>query len=202
MANASPRFVKQVAAVLQGHLVDKIEFTFKTEELYVSGLRLWQVGEAIARGRIAIAIGPTGAVIDAAYSPHTNTMTLRHEHVADWPPGRAAILHEGIHALVDLYKCTSTTEITDEAAAYLAEAIYRRLGKIDVHKEAGANGDPTALAIYDAAHRLAAKYGLYKKRGASLTGKQYEPLRQAVHQHKAYSSISLSNLTSGHGVPG
>jgi len=201
MASASPRFVKQVAAVLQGHLVDRIEFTFDSEKLYVSGLRLWWVGEAIARGQIRVAIGPTGTELDAAYSAHSNTMTLIHEHVADWPPGCAAILHEGVHALVDLFECTSTTEITDEAAAYLAETIYRYFGKIDVRKEAGANGDPTALAIFDAAHRLAAKYGLYKKRGARLTGQQYEPLRKAVHHHEAYSGISLDQLTSGHGVP-
>lgn len=120
MGDNPATLVEKVASVFRSPLVDKIDFHFHPEGLHVNSLRLRAVGEAISKGRIGVEISSTGTILSAAYSPHSNKMTLPDEKVTGTGIGRSGILHEGVHALVDLYKCTSTTKLTDEAAAYLA----------------------------------------------------------------------------------
>ena len=195
MGDSHAILVENVASVFRGILIEKIDFQFHPEGLVVNPLRLRAVGEAISKGRIEVVVGSTGKMLSAAYSPHSNKMTLANEKVTGTATGRSGILHEGVHALVDLYKCTSLTDLSDEAAAYLAETIFLHTGNVRI------NGDVDAMRIYNAADDIAKQYGLYKKKGVKLTRKQYEPLRQAIHVNPAYIGIGMEQMTSGHGIP-
>lgn len=197
VGKVSSSLPEKVASVFSNFLVDGISFDLHPEGLLVNPIRLREVGKAIAAGRIKVVVASTGGILSAAYSPHSNTMTITSEKVLEAGTGRSGVLHEGVHALVDLYKCTSTTSLTDEAAAYLAETIYLRAGKIRF------DADAAALKIYDAADELAKARGLYKKKRkpVRLARADYEPLREAIRAHPAYSGIGANEMTSGHGIP-
>jgi hypothetical protein len=104
------------------------------------------------------------------------------------------VLHEGIHALVDMYKCKEVTVLNDEAAAYLAEVIYLRAA----HSWVG--GGAAEMAIYNAADQVAKAHGLLNKLGVRLSIDDVADLRAAINKHPAYSGIGAKQKTSGHGL--
>jgi hypothetical protein len=181
----------KVAAIFTGPEIAKIHFTLG--RLEVSPQRLRGVGAAIKKGDISVVVATTGGLLSAAYSPHPNRMTIPDDKLAS-RTSRSGILHEGVHALVDLYNCKEVLVLDDEVAAYLAETIYlKSLG-------GGISGGGAAMKIYNAADHVANAHGLYTKRGVKLKLSDVDDLRKAIHAHPAYSSIGAKAKTSGHGV--
>lgn len=181
----------KVAAIFEGPRIARIHF--RLGRLEVSPARLRGVGKAIKKGDIHVVIAKTGKLLSAAYSPHSDTFTLPDDKLAS-VNSQAAVLHEGIHALVDLYKCKEVTVLNDEAAAYLAEVIYLRAGHNWI------NGGAAEMAIYNAADQVAKAHDLYSKRGVKLSLSDVDDLRKAIHAHPAYNSIGAKQMTSGHGL--
>jgi hypothetical protein len=192
---AKADFQKKVADVLRVTAIDKLDFFLEKDHLEVSPKRMKEVADAIEQNRIDVVVASTGALLSAAYSPHSDTMTLGSLQVPDQPGGRAGIVHESVHALVDMFRITQATELSDEVAAYLAEVIFRRATGVWVQ------GNAAAMAIYNAADAIVKTHGLGKGKQVRLKWAQYLPLRQAIHAHPAYSGIGLEQLTSGHGIP-
>jgi hypothetical protein len=185
---------RKVADVLRSPPIDKIDFVLVDDAIEVTPRRLRQVADVIEKGRIDVAVADTGSLLGAAYSPHSNKMTLRSLQVPDGGLGRSMIVHEGVHALVDLFRYTKATELSDEAAAYLAETLFMR--SIGLTVTGGG-----ALPIYNAAAALIDAHKLGKGRQVRLQWADYLPLREAVRAHPAYHGIGERQLTSGHGVP-
>ncbi len=183
-----------VATVFRDSQVQRIDFHL--EGLSVTPPRLSAVGEAIRKERIRLTVGKLGSLLGAAYSPHQNTMALGSAQTPRSTLGRASIIHEGVHALVDLFRCTTITELTDEAAAYLAEVIYLRASHFWIQ-----TSDAATQEIYKTANELCDRYDLGIKKGVRLKRNEYEPLQRVIHRHPAYRSIRPGQLTSGHGVP-
>lgn len=183
----------RVASVLRGPRIDRINFYLGG--LHISPQKLRAVGDAIASGQISVVIQSTGTLLSAAYSPHSNRMTLSNNQVTDTVIGQAGIVHEGVHALVDLYRCTNITVLDDEAVAYLTGVIYLRAAHTWVR------GGTAEMAIFNSADNIAQTHRLYERSGVSLAWRDYEPLRQVISAHPAYSGIGNRQLTSGHGVP-
>jgi len=181
----------KVAAIFEGPQAARIHF--RLGRLEVSPQRLRGVGAAIRKGRIKIEVAKTGKLLSAAYHPHGDTLTLGDDKLAS-VSSRAAVLHEGIHALVDMYKCKEVTVLNDEAAAYLAEAIFLRASHSWI------NGGAAEMAIYNAADQVAKAHDLYSRRGVKLSTDDVADLRAAIHKHPAYSGIGLKQKTSGHGL--
>lgn len=180
-----------VAAIFEGPQVARIHF--RLGRLEVSPQRLRGVGQAIKKGNIKVVVAKTGKLLSAAYSPHSDTLTLPDDKLAS-VSSRAAVLHEGVHALVDMYKCKEVTVLNDEAAAYLAEAIYLRAAHSWI------SGGAVEMAIYDAADKVAKAHDLYSKRGVRLSSDDVADLRAAIHKHPAYSGVGAGQKTSGHGL--
>jgi hypothetical protein len=181
----------RAAAIFEGPQIARIHF--RLGRLEVSPQRLRGVGKAMKKDDIHVVPGKTGKLLSAAYSPHSNTLTVSDEKLASIA-SRAAVLHEGVHALVDMYKCKEVTVLNDEAAAYLAEAIYLRASHRWV--QAGAE----EMAIYNAADTIAKAHDLYNRRGVRLSLEDVADLRAAIHKHSAYSGIGAKQKTSGHGL--
>jgi hypothetical protein len=181
----------KVAAIFDGPRIARIHF--RLGRLEVSPQRLRCVGKAIKKGDIHVEVAKTGKLLSAAYSPHSDTLTIPDERLAT-VSSQAGVLHEGIHALVDMYKCKEVTVLNDEAAAYLAEVIYLRAGHNWI------NGGAAEMAIYNAADQVAKAHDLYNKLGVQLSSGDVADLRQAIHAHPAYSSIGAKQKTSGHGL--
>ncbi|QYO66850.1 hypothetical protein [Leptolyngbya sp. 7M] len=83
-----------------------------------------QVARAVENRRIRVIVSTTfGAGVGALYHPDSNTI--------ETPPviGRAnqgLLLHEAVHAAFDLQR-TAIPAVDDEAAAYVADALYFRM---------------------------------------------------------------------------
>ena len=181
----------KVAAIFTGPEVAKIHF--RLGRLEVSPQRLRGVGEAIKKGAIEVVVATSGGMLSAAYSPHPDRMTIPDDKLTS-NTSRSGILHEGVHALVDIYNCKEVLVLDDEVAAYIAETIYlKALG-------AKISGDAAAMKIYKAADAVAQAHGLYKKRGVRLKLSDVDELRKAIHAHPAYSGIKAGAKTSGHGL--
>lgn len=186
-------FVNEVASVFQRSYVDAIDF--RISGFHVSGARLRKVGDAIACGRIAVKQEDTGGTLSAGYSPHQDTFTLPKSANPTAHKWQLAILHEGVHALVDLFgEGAGLTVLDDEVAAYLAEVIcYRKLRR---PLPSGAS----ERAIYTTADAIVTEHRLDTKKGVKLSHADIKKLRQAIHAHPAYSGIGDKAKTGGHGL--
>jgi hypothetical protein len=186
-------FAQQVAAVFQGAHIDSIDF--RLAGFQISGPRLRKVGEAIACGRISVKQEDGGGTLSAAYSPYSDTFTLPKNANASADKWKVAILHEGIHALVDIFgENAALTVLDDEIAAYVAEVIYYR--KLRRPLPSGAS----ERAIYTTANEIVTKHRLDTKRGVHLKAADVKKLREAIHAHPAYSGIGETTKTGGHGL--
>jgi hypothetical protein len=185
---------RKIADILRLTLIDKIDFVLVDEGIEITPKKLRQVADAIEKGRIDVVFAATGDKLAAAYSPHSNTMTLRSPQVTESGMGRSDIVHESCHALVDMFRYTKATELSDEAAAYLAQTIFMRSIGLRV-----TGGD--AKPIFDAALDLYEARKLGKGKQVKLKRADYQALRDAVHANDAYSGIGDKQLTSGHGIP-
>jgi hypothetical protein len=181
-----------VAAIFEGPRVARIHF--RLGRLEISPQRLRGVGKAIKKGDIKVEVHTGGKLLGAAYDPHDDTLMVPDDKLAS-VASQAGVLHEGIHALVDMYKFKEVTVLNDEAAAYLAEAIYLRAAHSWVSGAGAAE-----MAIYNAADQVAKAHNLYNKRGVRLSNDDIADLRAAIHKHPAYSSIGEHQMTSGHGL--
>jgi hypothetical protein len=181
----------KVAAIFEGPRVARIHF--RLGRLEVSPQRLRGVGKAIKKGDIKVELEKGGKLLSASYHPHSDTLTVPDDKLAS-VASQAGVLHEGIHALVDMYKCKEVTVLNDEAAAYLAEVIYLRAAHSWI------NGGAAEMAIYNAADQVAKAHDLYGKRGVRLSLDDVADLRAAINKHPAYSGIGAKQKTSGHGL--
>lgn len=176
---------------MQTRKLDQIDFSLDGIKIDAAGLR--EVGRLMVEGRIHIEVGDTGTTLSAAYTPHSNTMSVGQ---MDRPPSdvwRAGIVHESVHALVDLRK-TRTTELNDETVAYIAEAIYIRAGGIWITP-----GDPAAAAILNAARNIVEGHQLHVNNGVELTSNNCRALQAAILSHTAYSGADRRRTTQ-HGI--
>jgi hypothetical protein len=175
----------------QKRKIDQIDFTLDGITIDAAGLR--EVGQLMLQGRITVDVGNTGHMLSAAYTPHLNTMKIA---ASNRPPNdlwRAGIVHESVHALIDLRR-VSTTVLNDETAAYLAEAVYIRAGGIAITPS-----DPKVALIFNTARRVVEAHKMHYQNGSSLSSKDCGDLQAAILAHPAYASVD-QQPTSGLGI--
>jgi hypothetical protein len=167
-------FRDKVEALFRTHPITLIDFS--VDQLEVSPTTMKKLAASIKDGTIGIEIKQTGSKLSAAYS--RKRIILPRESEADYPEGRAAIVHEGVHAWADLSSFKSG--VLDECAGYLTEVVYLTLLKRKI------SGHP----IYDAANALAASWKLAGKRGQKLTRADCQSLSDAIMADSAYQGLS------------
>jgi hypothetical protein len=186
-------FAQQVAAVFQGAHIDSINF--RLSGFQVTGARLRKVGEAISCGRIEVKQEAGGGTLSAAYSPYQDRFTLPKNANAGADKWKVAILHEGVHALVDIFgEKAALTVLDDEIAAYVAEVIYYKKLRRPLPSGSSERG------IYTSANDIVTKHHLDTKKGVHLKAADVKKLREAIHAHPAYSGIGETAKTGGHGL--
>ncbi|MCI0378802.1 MAG: hypothetical protein L0215_14435 [Gemmataceae bacterium] len=195
------QFENQLADFLSNNAqVRKIDFHFENAGggFHISPQGFARVARAIRQERIRACTGSTslGAGIAGLYYQNTN----RFELVSDVFPAavnpRGIIVHEAVHALIDLCKCVATTRLSDEAAAYLAQVVFMFQ-----------NGRRTfTRPQYTAAYDLAKASGIIDPAtnavhaGVRLTWQQYEPLRREIHNRPAYQTVGWLAPTGASGI--
>lgn len=66
---------------------------------------------------------------------------------------KSLVVHEAVHAILDVWVCNGVTELDSEAAAYTAQALYARAA--GMKNDRFQADDPNVDAIYDAAFNVA-----------------------------------------------
>ena len=171
----------KVESLFRKHRLDLIDFS--VGDLWVNLTNMKKVADAIKKGTVGVEVGNTGPLLAEAYS--RKRLLLRKETEADYPEGRAAIVHEGVHAWADMASFKSG--LLDECAAYLTEVIYLE------HLKRRIPGHP----ISDAAAALAATHKLYGKRGKHLTRSDCQALSDAILAEPAYQGLNMSHVAIG-----
>lgn len=116
---------KRVVSVLRSPACMNIKFTIVGST--VMGYGYGYVADVIEQGGIKVKIGNTGAfTANYDHRGSTPTFVFGDPSIVSSPEGRATIVHEATHAVIDAVRKGRTIAFGDnEVAAYLAETIYR-----------------------------------------------------------------------------
>ncbi|MFK7913440.1 MAG: hypothetical protein AB8B93_05960 [Pseudomonadales bacterium] len=178
-----------VAKILRTSPIQRINF--KIEMVAVTPALLANVAKAIDDGRIAVVEGGSGPSFSASYTQlrtsraaSGNSGLIGRLTVGKQAPstnlGKAAIVHESVHALVDLVPYKKLTMHKDEAIAYLADAIYMRALQVKL------TNTGKVKALYDAAYALVDQKQLLTKPGTALKWDECQSLLAAIKAIPAY----------------
>jgi len=157
---------------------------FSLEGFVVSPTRLHGVGQAVTNGTIGLEIADTGRYFAAAYSrgPQRH-FTLRKLTLQPNDSWREEIVHESVHAAFDLAKETPADDL-DEAAAYLAGAVFIIAGGLKITYPGADEGSNILNAANEAVERLK----LHERKGQRLRREQVRDLLAAINAHPGYQS--------------
>ncbi len=189
------------AEILTESAASRINFSLGG--LHVNGAGLARIAEALRQKGIRVyRYRQLPADVTAEYKIHENALLVREYSRALFSSisSKAVIVHECVHALIDLSRATATTHLTGEAAAYLAQVLYRLNSGDQFREWARVNqGTPVGRIFYEAL-QIIDRFRLGTQ-GASLAARDYEGLRQAVHAHPRYRDVSPTDLHEADGIP-
>lgn len=180
----------EVATVLRSTPVGRINV--RVANIAVNKTRLNLVAEAIEAHDIRVEIGSTGAQLGAAYSSFVGRrvepgekkligrITLGSEGVLRTPLGKASIIHESVHALMDVDQVPIPSMQKDEVVAYLVDALYLRATGTRV------SGGAKEMAIFNAAFAVVDGHRMLAKPGTILKWSDCDALLEAITAHPAY----------------
>jgi hypothetical protein len=190
-----------VSAILYEHAVFAVDFHLGG--LHVNGPLLKAVGDAIKRGDIGL-YEDSSLPADAVYEPEEDTLYFKSGDQKGYTsiPAKSLIVHEAVHALIDMNKATSTTILTAEVAAYLAQIVYQLASGYDaVRSWARSNSGTQKGQIYTNALALIDKYKMAQKGTiATLQPGDYASFRGLIHRQKLYKKRPEGQVQVADGV--
>ncbi len=126
------RILQTVKKVLTSTSARKIDFRLGT--IHVDAVGLGAINLLVSFGQIAVKVRRMKPGVAALYVPSTNTLNFPRDDYGANAQERTDILHECVHALHDMFGGGSTfpkragfrftPRSEDEAAAYVADALY------------------------------------------------------------------------------
>jgi hypothetical protein len=182
-----------VAKVLRAPPVGQINF--KVDKVDVNQRQLERVAKAIEGLEIEISVGGGLGSFGAAYTSwkgatwkpgetkYRGRIRVGNASVVDSAIGRSAIFHECVHALIDLADM-KPSELQDEVAAYVADALYLRMTKTKP-----TSPDPLVMAIYTAAFGVVDGHKLVTTPGVTLKWQDCDALGKAIKAYPDYSRL-------------
>jgi hypothetical protein len=189
-----------VIEILSAPPIDKVNFLCG---VHVTPAHFQRVKNAIDR-TIFVELARRADIEDAdsKYNPKENKLYLAAPfNSTDYyhgVPTRALVIHEVVHAIVDIAKM-SITQISTEAAAYLAQALYWVTSGKTIPQDAAAyNGDVAMAAIFGKCKTLIDNYGLDRQFGI-VSLNDLNDLRRLVHAHPQYADVDLKNYAPADG---
>ncbi len=195
-----------VAAIFDETAVGRINFTLDHLRITAGGLR--QIAAAIRSRRIALS-EDTGLPADAAYNIDTNVLQLRSTDSAELATKsvRGMIVHESVHALIDMSWATGATALTGEVAGYTAQILYRmNRGQERLLRDWAANNAQTDDGrIFASVIGLIDRVDLLREneagRGVQIPWASYVDVRRAIHRHPLYSPLGFMESHGANGIP-
>jgi len=179
-----PATKDDLLSVLRNPRISNIDF--HVGHCHVSGTGYELVAAAIEDGRISVETGESSEW--AAYGVGTNTFFVRRSQsfrLSD----QALVVHECTHALLDIRNAWKFTDLSSEAAAYLAQVVFLYLNKADM--TVPRNISTPFLHIYRYACTLVERYKPHRPegRGSRLEWEDYKTLRRLIQRIPEYKGI-------------
>lgn len=187
---------RRVADVFNTPGISKIDFYFEDIHITSNGLR--EVGEAIRTRRIKVEIDPgkEGSKIAAAYTAGTDTLSIPSSEINN-AFDRSQIVHEGTHALMDMYQYKQLTAANDEIIGYVTDAIY--LAAEGAAYDFRRINSPDKNILFNAFILVRLKKMAVKK-GVKLTFADTEKIRHSIFTSEAYGNIPQDTMTHVNGI--
>jgi hypothetical protein len=160
------------------------------------------VGDEIQAGHIRLLRSrslPAG--VEAEYRWTRDTLVVRDNlsQVLNTISGRSAVVHEGVHAMIDRNRAVATTILTAEAAGYLAQITYRLRSGDRLRPWIEANRSTQDGEVYYEALQLIDRFGLLTGQ-ATMQWVDTAALRAAINRHSRYRDVSATDLHGADGV--
>ncbi|MCU0917954.1 MAG: hypothetical protein MUC88_25840 [Planctomycetes bacterium] len=201
--SGSTQLANQVVKVIDS--VQKMDFHLGGLPINVDGLG--RVAHAIQKGDIEVA-QDTHLAPDAQYDAGKNALFLKSLKFGE-VEFRSLIVHEAVHALIDLLKAKETRKLAGEAAAYLAQALYsyQEVGDLRFRHSVTAllssakEQDKQLGRIYQTCLHLIDKCKMaIPGHNPWLPPILYQPLLEAIKGHDTYKDIRWDQKVVADGI--
>ncbi len=185
---ATSQLKSNVTSILKEPLLRRVQFSMQGAP--VDGFAFEKIADLVQRGKIGIDVDTNGDAEEFKYGGATDLTGSRFIFTTDYPTP-LTIVHEGAHAILYYRKCFAASEVTMEAAAYIAEVLYSLLKHGKEVRERLSQPSQTHLGyIYHEALKLIDKYELMTK-SSTLLSSDYQELRLAISTHPTYKDAGL-----------
>jgi hypothetical protein len=196
---------KQLAAKVVKLLYSVKKIDFHLGGLHISADGLAKVACEVGQAHIQV-IKNSSLGSDAQYNSKTDTISIKAPNFND-AEFKSLIVHESVHALVDIVKAKGTRRLAGEAAAYLAQAIYlwheiggvRLKNAVKQRLRSTKAVDRQLGGIYQACLNLIQNYRL-STRTVWLPPLLYKPLLTAIKKHGVYRLIPWNQKVHANGI--
>jgi hypothetical protein len=200
---AEQDMIQRLTMRIGSKAVQKIDFHIDQIHFVGSGLinvlvylNLQQAGQP----GIKIKFGAMSDDVAAYYDPRRNILNFRKASYGETAFQRMTIIHECVHAWLDVRMPKiqtvadaiataqmTTTQLSDESAAYIAGALFTIYEYTPPGQKPTYPADWKPDPIYVEAHRIAAK--IMNRPGAIVSDADANPLKQAIMDDDDYSAI-------------
>jgi hypothetical protein len=187
----------RVLHLLRSPAATKIVFTL--DGVTIAGMSLHLVAMAVvtkqlgAKG-IGLRTGHVAADADAGYDPAADVFDFPDYNYGTTEFQRQAIIHEAIHAYLDMIK-SGKTALTDEALAYVGGLLFH------IHDKTAAGATPTAPSFattpgvsFTEAFRIAK--GLFTSGSTAVSAADATSMRDTIANRPAYASLKAAPTTT------
>jgi len=195
--------IQRVAMLVTSRAAQKIDFQVDQIRVLGSGLVNIMVYinlQLIGQPGIRIKIGAMSDDVAAYYDPHRNILNFRKASYGETAFQRMTIIHECVHAWLDVRipkiqtvadaiaaAQMATTQLSDETAAYIAGALFTIYENTPPGQKPAYPADWKPDPIYVAAFQIATK--IMNRPGAIVSAADAQPLKDAILDDDDYSAI-------------
>lgn len=178
--------------------IGRINYSLGNLRIRTSGYH--RIRDAIQRNRITVERDDSDTSRTAQYDPDDNKIILSRNISFDTMSGKAVVIHELTHAIVDAARASQTTVLNDEAAGYISQCMYRMLhGERTLREWARANQGSVAGAIFHESIQLIDGFRLLAG-SSTIPLVSVQPLRTAIRSHYLYRRYSEQSRTTANGI--
>jgi hypothetical protein len=113
------------ATIITDQWSSRVNFGFSGLRISPDGFK--KVADALRSGKIKVVESKDLDDADARYVPDKNLFLIPQYNDNDYVHinEKALVVHEAVHAIIDANKWSKVTQLTGEAAGYLAQVLYR-----------------------------------------------------------------------------
>ncbi|MBI3281292.1 MAG: hypothetical protein HYZ57_15765 [Acidobacteria bacterium] len=174
---------REVAWALSGPVVARLNVTHAG--YFIRGTTLAAIANRVLDGEIGVIVDPKLSSGDAEYDSGTDTFHLGFRR-ASTTTRKGLVVHEAVHAALDMKAASSITVAESESLAYVVQSYYVREHTINPESVRLTSADPLKDKVYEIAWDMAAALA----GGKQPTAVEWLALDHAVRRHPEYKKTA------------